>query len=782
MLPTLKRLSWTALLAASVQVSLGFSLLGPVNEAYQVDVIGYNLPGDIGAPKNLAQEYRRNTPVLYYTCDANFWDFFGARGVAEVDKAFAVFNALPKASDMSADLHEYPLQSRRTNYRAEALFLYDIKSWVMCLMLEQLGLAEPDRYTWALHNRYLLPNTQCPFGETYLIVKRNFDPFLGTSYDQLKPTSYVNGSLLSYQIIEYCNAPLPPQAWCQPVPVDAEADLYSSVAALFGFNELFLYSPYGAFFQGLTRDDVGGLRYLLSTNNMNVESAGPNTLTLVTNPVPTLLVTSNLTLLAAQSLTNDAPTLQGLFPNLVVLSSSNWFTNVYITNTTPYFTNHPWDPVGTAPQLEFATNVTPTVETRYQHTFGNVLRLIPTPSGWVTRPLVTSPQNNGMSWVTIETTSVAISNNPWAPVGSTLILTNTSYLTYQTNDVVGDYVILPTNMCEIAILASQLTNVLTYTNPIVAATNIGVISTNVGGLTNAGTVLYFAQNYITYFTNHIFVILPVICEQTNVALRQGIEKISFVRRDYDSLLNRFFMPITNEYTLNAVTNNTIIPQKVRRVVTQPDFLFTARDITAGPAQRPYTPAVLRDINFSTNNNNAYPGLAGPGTIEPQTTFTFNNVGPLYYNAGLIDTNAFLTELDQVTEFIWGSFDGTTNVPVIYPNDVSITDMENQVLVQVSPPYLPAGVVGVEYSANLYVQASTSNWQPGPDGPTFELAPGSPGLPPGLQIMRDTNGSGLIYGYPSAEGTYDFVIRVADSLGHNVDRSFAITINPPDGGN
>ena len=32
----------------------------------------------------------------------------------------------------------------------------------------------------------------------------------------------------------------------------------------------------GYFFNGLTRDDVGGLRYLLSTNNVNLESLLPD--------------------------------------------------------------------------------------------------------------------------------------------------------------------------------------------------------------------------------------------------------------------------------------------------------------------------------------------------------------------------------------------------------------------------------------------------------------------------------------------------------------------------
>src|SRR5262249_43891806 len=106
MLSISKRFAGVALLALGIQCSLGFSLLGPVNEPYQVPVIGFNLAGDVGAPKNLGEEYRRNTPVMYYAFDANFLDYFGSNGVAAVDLAFAVFNALTNASSYSQDLSE----------------------------------------------------------------------------------------------------------------------------------------------------------------------------------------------------------------------------------------------------------------------------------------------------------------------------------------------------------------------------------------------------------------------------------------------------------------------------------------------------------------------------------------------------------------------------------------------------------------------------------------------------------------------------------------------------
>ena len=58
-------------------------------DAWQTPVIAYGLPGDVNAPKNLGEEYRRNVQVLYYACDVNFVDYFGSNGVSAVDGAFA---------------------------------------------------------------------------------------------------------------------------------------------------------------------------------------------------------------------------------------------------------------------------------------------------------------------------------------------------------------------------------------------------------------------------------------------------------------------------------------------------------------------------------------------------------------------------------------------------------------------------------------------------------------------------------------------------------------------
>ena len=89
--------------------------------------LGYMVPlrSDIGAPKNIGEDYRRNTPVLYYAFDENFLDYFGSNGVWAVDQAFAILNnSLTNVSSYSADLSEIPLEAKRFNQTAGALNLH----------------------------------------------------------------------------------------------------------------------------------------------------------------------------------------------------------------------------------------------------------------------------------------------------------------------------------------------------------------------------------------------------------------------------------------------------------------------------------------------------------------------------------------------------------------------------------------------------------------------------------------------------------------------------------
>jgi hypothetical protein len=772
MLRTVKTLGCTALLALGLQSAHGFALLGPV-ETWQTATLGYTRiievlypggalwtifePDFTFGPKNIGEFYRWTTPTLYYSYDPSFAGYFQAEGIQAVDSAFAIMNGLTNVDAYSSDLSEVPLDEIRLNYTAASLHLFDVKSGALEMVLTRLGLADPERWNFTIKERILIPGLQCPFYD-YTVIQRNFDPITKAA------TKFVNGQLFSYDMIIIC-PPGPDENWTFPVKIDPTDTLATAVASPkvtypnIGF--------YGYFHTGLTRDDVGGLRYLYSTNRLSVEAAPPDALLFQTNLTTTLVVSSNLTLLAAQAITNDAPTLSTLFPGLVIIGSTNYFTNVYVTNFTGYFTNFPFDPFGTPAHLVFQTNVTPTVLQVFQHTFGNLITLSNSPTGVVPIPLPTLPAPTNSAWVSIQTTSVALSNNPFAPFGSTFIVTNTSTATFLTNAVVGEYVLLPTNLCSVEFLYTQATFTNAVTNVLVAATNNLVVSTNAFGNTNAGTILFFQQNIISYYTNHAFVIYPVTCETNTVALRQGVQKITFVRHDFDSLFNRFFVPVTNYYSLVAITNNAPIVQSFQRIVTQPDILIAAADLLNDiPNVRTVDPINSAPI-FTNQPSVTIPAQAGPGTITGPYRLTFNKNGTVRLNTGPF----FTDEQSAILYFTWASFDGSTNDPVVYGGS-SLTELSQQLAIIVSPSYLLPGTQAANYSVNLSVTGGQPPY-------TWALGPGSPALPQAIVLGQNPADSSQAFltGPPMVPGTYHFWIRVTDAGGRFVDQNYSLLVNP-----
>jgi hypothetical protein len=753
----LSKLFWVVLVALGVQSAGAFSIVGPL-EGWMSPNNGFNpLPGfdalPIG-PHNLGEEYRRAAPILFYTFDQNFYDFFGSNGVYAINQAVMQFNSVSNVSQYSSDLSEWPLDSKRFNFQAQTLQLLDLKSEVMSLLTEQLGLTDPERYVWVIHNRGRLPGNPppCPDGMHYEIAKRNFDP-VPSGLDAFWTSSYVNGVLYTYQIVEACTGP-PPLADAIEIPVDPEANAFTSVAGRINGN-----IEVGSFYTSLTRDDVGGLRYLYGTNNMNFESIPTDAQEFVTNNNAQLLISSNLTLLAAQALTNNAAALAALFPGLVITDTTNIFTVMATTNITAFFTNPPpWAPAGTPPQLAFTTNVTFSPRVLFRHTFANLVTFQFINGKWVTVPVADITSLLAHKIIISQTITVVATNAPWAPAGSpNIIVANTTTKLRATNAVAGEFFILPTNVCDVKILGTLLTNV-------VANTNITATATNGLGNTNVSQVLSFTQQTIDFSTNHAFIVQFVNCQPTNAATFQGLERIRFLRHDFDSLLNRFFEPITNVYTMTELTNGTLITRTIERFITQPDILFSAQDLVGGPAEDILTFAAdARNVTF--NAANANPGLAGPGTIETPTQITFNKVGPILQNERL-DPLRFLDEATAFSLLLWGSFDGTTNPPVVYPNGASIVNLQNQVFMPISPGSLPNSQVGNTYSA----QFSTTGGQP---PYIWSLAPGWGPLPPGLNLSS----AGALTGTPTQAGTYPFVVRVSDASGTSADRGYAVRINP-----
>jgi hypothetical protein len=733
----LKQIVWLAMLVFAAGSAKAFSLIGPIGnggDAWQTPIIAYGVGGDIGAPKAFGQGYRRNIPVLYYAADAGFWTFFSQHGMDAVDQAFTLLNNVTNVGLYSQDLSEWPQDSQRVNLRAASLALTDLKSVVLGAMTEEMGLFQPTRSVWVLRSRF--PGPACPLTATYTVTKRNMDVVLDPATDPY--TSYVNGTLYSYFIFEACGGPNP-LADAVEFPADPLANTYTAVADF--FSEWYLgLDITGGYYTSLTRDDVAGLRYLYETNNYAMEDAGVNVQQILTN-APALLTTFDLNTFAQAAATNGPVALVTLYPGLVITGVSNSFTVAITTNVTETLTNSPFDPAGFFPtHPSFTTNYLTNALTIFHYTFGNLVTNSYSPrglAGTVTTSIIPPPPNTPAGFgIPGITNKVKIS------------IVNGSF---------GDFYLIPTNACGVQVLSNLLTQV-------VITTNLPVT----GGLTNGATgtniAVTFVPGNVTFATNHLLVYLPIVCLPDTVDTRQGLKQITFLRRDFDSLLNQFWTPVTNDYTVIALTNGILVPEHMRRTVVAPDFLFRVSDQPAGAL------AYARNIIY--DQAHIAVGEAGPGTIVSPTVFTINDVGPLYFNSWAFSlTNLFFlnppTEATQTPAWFWGSFDGSTNDPIVYPNGTSLIDLEKLVLSPVIVnSSLPNGEVGAAYSVQLTGHGGQAPY-------VFTIAPNS-GLPAGLNISPD----GLISGTPTGPvAIYDVTIRITDSASNYRDVAYTITIDP-----
>lgn len=400
---------------------------------------GLRQPGDIGGPMDIGSGYRWNVPVVTYGFDQSFLDYFGTDGVAAVESAIQILNDLPPASQIV--LTNYPFDSQQVNYTAQAQNLSDLKSETLFLLLEQMGLTQPTRYTFVLKQwtslfaQYAFADNLSPnviLGQGVwqnwaipdFIDELNFDPIT------LSPSPDVNNTIYTAGISGWNT----PNYFLSVNPIDPFANIYTAVADA-------MLSP-GVYYTGLTYDDVGGLRYLFSTNNVNYET---------------------------------------LLPSV-------------------HPTGHGFDD-------------------RCTHSF------------------------------------------------------------------------------------------------------------------------------------------------VNGAWRPGIDKITFVPQPVNSLTGAF-LPMTNQFTDTYLTNGALNQQRVARVISQPDFLFSVADLGKDDIT---TPWVVRTGTTNWINNSALngnPNGTGPGVIQPPINIIFNNLGRQIYSYVGLDGNT-----DESTEdltFPWGTFDSSTNAPILYP--------------------------------------------------------------------------------------------------------------------
>lgn len=339
------------------------------------------------------------------------------------------------------------------------------------------------------------------------------------------------------------------------------------------------------------------------------------------------------------------------------------------------------------------------------------------------------------------------------------VITN---FTYTNNGVLtpnapNEYLLVPSNLCGFNILSNVFTFVLTSTNSSTLA--------------------------VTTFTSHALAVDIFACVSNGVSVLEGMEKMNFFRADYDSLVSTLFVPITNSYTLTAVSNSHPFTQTYTRVVNRPDIIFSAADLQTGPSGADGVFAISRTTPFffglSTNGTSQ---LAGPGVIRPGTNFgantsniliTLDKTGPIF----TVSAPSFQIPIGvgntNIPDFQWASFDGTTNAPVVYPVNTDYQNLVNTIFLQITTPgSLPDGIVNQPYSTPLAATGAT------PPPYNFALVPGSGSFPTGLSLVV-SGGNTSIGGTPTVTGIFDFSLSVTDTSNppRTTYRNFAIEIDP-----
>ena len=257
-----------AALLASMHRAQAFTILGS-KATWMSAAVGYD-PTDTGGPMFLGDGYRWNVPVLTYAFDDSFLTFFGRDGVLAVEAAMKVLNNIPTADSMSESLAEFPTYMLRYNNSAAALGLIDLKTYVLSYMLERIGVGAPERWAYSLRQFFTDPANVQHFS----VLNPNYDP---VNYHQ---TSLINGNEFTYQIFQYAPGD---NYTTVNFPVDTAAPAFSTAAYYYQAfvriaaqgGALSRRVP-GTYFQGITREEFGSVKYLYRTKNYAVETLLPD--------------------------------------------------------------------------------------------------------------------------------------------------------------------------------------------------------------------------------------------------------------------------------------------------------------------------------------------------------------------------------------------------------------------------------------------------------------------------------------------------------------------------
>lgn len=157
---------------------------------------------------------------------------------------------------------------------------------------------------------------------------------------------------------------------------------------------------------------------------------------------------------------------------------------------------------------------------------------------------------------------------------------------------------------------------------------------------------------------------PNLSNWVNTALRPGAEKVSLVRQPAVAGTGAF-LPLTNRYTDAYFDGEQLKRQELERVTTQPDILFSGRDLGTILGFYPVFFAAGGVTNWlNLASLNGQPDAAGPGIIRPPMTLAFSTVGFFYYNFAAPGAR-FLDERNATRGQTWASYT-TFNTVASYP--------------------------------------------------------------------------------------------------------------------
>lgn len=187
----------------------------------------------------------------------------------------------------------------------------------------------------------------------------------------------------------------------------------------------------------------------------------------------------------------------------------------------------------------------------------------------------------------------------------------------------------------------------------------------------------------------------------DIALRGGLDKITYVRVNFDALLGQGFLSLTNTFGDQFWTNGVLRTQQVGRRIFRPDIVFRSADLGLDGDNQ--VPVIVNHLTAEPINNYDIVGfptqsplgpdtgpdgptvyINGPGVTSPQNELLLSNFLPYY-----IHTTTGVTEGPPVgggvfvgTFGTWGSFDGST-ITTIYPNYMNLQISDLELLVQQS---------------------------------------------------------------------------------------------------